>query len=460
MKTATAKPSMPTTPDVSYLRHQIDHLKRLVQHHDLLHTTLSNAVLNQAATAHNTHESHIYAIYYLLFTLIFIFIGCIFIVASGTLSHQAGGSFGLGTDATFRTTVSDGLYASWLMVTTIGYGDTYPTTDGGKVMAMLYMLLTMAFVSRAMSALYVYLQHISEESKRAMRDVASEKEERAAAWLFDWASGVFPLFLAWFYIDFVSLLFAGTEGWKEETGEWGCRNCRLFAFMTMTTIGWGIGDFYDPVPPWNAANLTVYDEMVTCAQQTTRGKCIWSSAGRTCVCSLSQGGRYLLFPFSIIGVAITGVALATLFDLNFWKHRICCCMQSTQLNRRFFRVLRRPFSAMKRTSSLLANAEFDLQDEAEEHRKRKRKRNSGCHPSCCSCCHCLTWITKLCGTNFRALLLPLVPFILLVVILPLCIMSWISRFVECVGDAEHLGDLQVGFLSAAFVIIQTASTVG
>ena len=59
---------------------------------------------------------------------------------------------------------------------------------------------------------------------------------------------------AWFYIDFVSLLFGSTEGWTNHPhhkDEWGCGNCRLFGFMTMTTVGWGIGDMYDPIPPLN-----------------------------------------------------------------------------------------------------------------------------------------------------------------------------------------------------------------
>ena len=112
------------------LRRQIHRLRTLVDHHDKLHVTLSKAVLNQATTAHQSHESSSFAMYYLLFTILFVFLGCIWIVGTTTLSHNPGGSFGLGVHESFRTTVPDGLYASWLMVTTIGYGDIYPTTTG------------------------------------------------------------------------------------------------------------------------------------------------------------------------------------------------------------------------------------------------------------------------------------------------------------------------------------------
>ena len=57
------------------------------------------------------------------------------------------------------------------------------------------------------------------------------------------------------------------------------------------------------------------------------------------------------------------------------------------------------------------------------------------------------------------LLAVLIPISFLLIVLPLCMMKWMSTLEECVTE-EYIGNLGYGFLSAAFVIIQTASTVG
>ena len=330
----------------------------------------------------------------------------------------------------------------------------------GKVMAMFYMLGTMAFISRALSALYIYQTRQAEQTKRAMRSAASIQSEQAAFFLYDWIGSYLPLLLAWFYIDFVSLLFGSTEGWTNNPhhkDEWGCGNCRLFGFMTMTTVGWGIGDMYDPIPPLNHVNLTVRNHSVICLQKSTRGHCIWAPDSKTCVCSLSEGGRFLLLPYSILGFAITGFALSTAFDIQFWRHRMCCCLEKAHFEQHIFNTLRRPFSAMQRTSNLLANggrrSEVNNEEEEDPSRLQIQQRSSGLNKCCVG-------IKTYGGPRHRSLLLPFVPFTFLVVVLPLCSMHWISHFIECVGDETNVGDLGLGFLSAAFVIIQTASTVG
>jgi voltage-gated potassium channel Kch len=480
---------------------ELRHIQTLIEHHDRVHISLSNVLLNQAAQTLKLKDQSNQLTFYILSTVVFVFFGCIWIVASGSLSSNPGGAFGLGESATFQTTVSDGLYASWLMLTTIGYGDLYPTTQGGKTMALFYMVATMAFISHGLSALYVYEKQIAERTARALKitlgmtrsSTSRMKQRNNKIRVIWWAkilgilSSYLPLFMAWFYIDFISLLFGSTEGWKSKPNEWGCGKCRLFAFMTMSTIGWGIGDMYDPMPPFNHTNLTALDDMVLCPQATTHGSCVWSPAAASCVCTLSDGARLLLLPFSIVGFVITGFALSTLFDYKFWQYRLCCCLNPACFHCVWYRLVKHPHETMVRRSSLFGDiggrgkkeeeveeaqeteeTEQETEDEENEEENETNEAatdgterlthastgNSAMHVakrnqiSCCS------------GFECRALLLPLAPLFFLLFVLPLVMMKWVATFEECVGNAANIGHLGYGFLSAAFVIIQTASTVG
>jgi hypothetical protein len=387
---------------------------------------ISHFIVSEAEHHHKLREKSSYAKQYCFYFILFIGVGITWIVGNGLLSgHATRGTSSFGGAVAPPVKAIDGLYGSWLMLSTIGYGDIYPVSTGAKVLTSAYMLSAFALISRSVSAVIQHQNVFAEKAKKAITgNYGTSNDLRVVAVAWGWWGAYSPFFFAWFYIEFIALIFVAQENWgRHHEGEWGNGHSRLFAFMTMSTIGWGVGDMYDPIPPVANGTATytavVVNGATLCQQATTKGFCVWSNASASCFCTLSSESRLLLLPFSLVGFVITGIVLARITDGSFWRDRVfCCCLRN-------------------KVETVQA-----------------RCKAWALHGNCCSG-------SIRVSDGCRIVCAPCVPFSVLVVIIPLCIMVPLSGMEECVGaEEDNMGNLWLGFVSGAFVVVQTASTVG
>ncbi|MBO6517698.1 MAG: two pore domain potassium channel family protein [Bacteroidia bacterium] len=59
----------------------------------------------------------------------------------------------------------DSVYFSVITLTTIGYGDFYPTTDGGKLFTIIYILLGIGIILSFINAVYIHYNTVRSEKK-------------------------------------------------------------------------------------------------------------------------------------------------------------------------------------------------------------------------------------------------------------------------------------------------------
>jgi len=69
--------------------------------------------------------------------------------------------------------VSDGLWWAFATLTTVGYGDIYPVTDGGRIIAVLTMIFGITVYSLMIANITFFVQRIGQSHLQE-----SEREER------------------------------------------------------------------------------------------------------------------------------------------------------------------------------------------------------------------------------------------------------------------------------------------
>jgi len=72
--------------------------------------------------------------------------------------------------------ISDGLWWAFVTLTTVGYGDLYPMTSGGRIIAVFTMLFGITIYSLMIANLTFYV----EETGRKRRELAEAEAEAAA----------------------------------------------------------------------------------------------------------------------------------------------------------------------------------------------------------------------------------------------------------------------------------------
>jgi len=65
----------------------------------------------------------------------------------------------------------DGVWWALTTVTTVGYGDNYPHTDGGRVIAVVVMLVGIGFVAILTAAAAQRFMHVEREERRELEAV-------------------------------------------------------------------------------------------------------------------------------------------------------------------------------------------------------------------------------------------------------------------------------------------------
>lgn len=73
--------------------------------------------------------------------------------------------------------VSDGLWWAFVTLTTVGYGDVYPVTSGGRIVAVFTMLFGIAIYSLMIANLTYFV----EESGRKRKELNSVQSETASS---------------------------------------------------------------------------------------------------------------------------------------------------------------------------------------------------------------------------------------------------------------------------------------
>lgn len=96
--------------------------------------------------------------------------GIVFIFGASAYLLEHGHNPGFGD-------ISDGLWWAFVTLTTVGYGDLYPMTSGGRIVAVFTMLFGIAIYSLMIANLTFYV----EETGRKRRELAEAEAETVAA---------------------------------------------------------------------------------------------------------------------------------------------------------------------------------------------------------------------------------------------------------------------------------------
>jgi voltage-gated potassium channel len=78
-----------------------------------------------------------------------------------------------------RLSAWDGVWWALTTVTTVGYGDNYPTTDGGRVIAIVVMLVGIGFVAILTAAAAERFMRARAESEAERRELMARLDEIA-----------------------------------------------------------------------------------------------------------------------------------------------------------------------------------------------------------------------------------------------------------------------------------------
>jgi len=463
------------------LRHRLRTLTHAVKHHEKVHRHLSRFILHEQEHLLEVSNRRSFLQVYCYYILGFLLLGALGQLTSFAMANEQVVVLGLTATPLLRQTMMNAVYSSWVTMTTIGYGAVAPPEEATgmmRVFASLYMVLTVAFVSKGMSAT---AEHIKQEHAKTIKTLRKETQKQCSgplpivharlfSMVYSHVSAHASLICGLLFVTFGSSLFVTTESWQRD-------QAKRFAFMTMTTVGWGYTDFYNPRPPSNAtlnASLTAAItraqhlnrdppdwslvkgsailfalDAPACPQHTTTGLCNYNVYEEICYCSMSREGRFFLVPFSVLGLLLMGFMTATLIDRNFWTKHVCCCCSNGAGATKCCNILQSKLQ--KRTWSDKAIA---LLNTSKNNVQPIRSGAMACcneggdcnNPQCSRYCQeTMKW------TGVMSLL---------IFALPLTGMVWFSQQLECVGAPENLNDLSLGYLSMMFTIVQTATTVG
>jgi len=148
--------------------------------------------------------------------------------------------------STSQWTYLNAVYFSVVTITTIGYGDFVPTTDGGKVWVVFQTIFGIGVFALALSTLsrnmFVLIDTKIEESiTQAKNKQNQKKEEKDTSLGYRLQKNRRYIFAGLIY---VGLIFAGAavfnalESLPDGT-HWGYGNALYFCIVTLATVGYG-----------------------------------------------------------------------------------------------------------------------------------------------------------------------------------------------------------------------------
>jgi len=77
--------------------------------------------------------------------------------------------------------VSDGLWWAFVTLTTVGYGDLYPVTSAGRVIAVFTMIFGITIYSLIIANLTYYVEQVGRQRKMDLQAEQAEQEKRVAS---------------------------------------------------------------------------------------------------------------------------------------------------------------------------------------------------------------------------------------------------------------------------------------
>jgi len=139
----------------------------------------------------------------------------------------------------------DAMYFSFVVMTTVGYGDLLPTSDGSKIFTSFYILFALAISSVALASVLNAIVMRAMQLKKSEEIGIFAKEKAMKRMRMKRFAGAFLAFL--FTILIGTLIYAlgmDWEGQGYEGDKWV--NGLYFTVVTVTTVGFGdLSPLYD-----------------------------------------------------------------------------------------------------------------------------------------------------------------------------------------------------------------------
>jgi hypothetical protein len=167
-----------------------------------------------------------------------------FLLSLAFLSFEMTGA----ADESVGWTALDCLYFAVVVVTTVGYGDLLPATDGARLFTTVYLLFALIIAGMAISQIMDQVANYLEERAHASDELFVDPEKKRQERLKDFIEKVFTFFAVLMVGTAVTALGKDwEEDWSGEDPGNRWVNGLYYTTVTLTTVGFG--DF-KPAQSW------------------------------------------------------------------------------------------------------------------------------------------------------------------------------------------------------------------